>query len=49
MRGYEAVWTDLVALRYDVTYCESMDDYSVQLHDRLLAGSKPKTELQDAT
>ena len=28
MRGYEAVWTDLAALRYDVAYCESMDDYS---------------------
>ena len=28
MRGFEAVWTDLAALRYDVEYCESMDDYS---------------------
>ena len=28
MRGYEAVWTDLAALRYDVDYWESMDDYS---------------------
>ena len=28
MRGYEAVWTDLAGLRYDVNYCESMDDYS---------------------
>ena len=28
MRGYEAVWTDLATLRYDVAYCESMDDYS---------------------
>ena len=27
MRGYEAVWTDLAALRYDVAYCEEMDDY----------------------
>ena len=26
MRGYEVVWTDLAALRYDVDYCESMDD-----------------------
>ena len=28
MRGYEAVWTDLAALRYDVEYCESQDDYT---------------------
>ena len=28
MRGFEAVWTDLAALRYDVAYCEDMDDYS---------------------
>ena len=28
MRGYEAVWTDLSALRYDVAYCESLEDYS---------------------
>ena len=28
MRGFEAVWTDLAALRYDVGYCEDMDDYS---------------------
>ena len=28
MRGFEAVWTDLAALRYDVEYCESMEDYS---------------------
>jgi len=28
MRGYEAVWTDLAALRYDIEYCEDMDDYS---------------------
>lgn len=27
MRGYEAMWTDLGALRYDVEYCESLDDY----------------------
>ena len=28
MRGYEAVWTDLAALTYDVTYCEDMEDLS---------------------
>ncbi len=28
MRGYEAVWTDLVALRHNVGICESQDDYS---------------------
>ena len=28
MRGYEAVWTDLVALRYDVEHCEDSEDYS---------------------
>ena len=28
MRGFEAVWTDLAALQYDVAYCEDMDDYS---------------------
>ena len=26
MRGFEVVWTDLAALRYDVGYCEEMDD-----------------------
>ena len=29
MRGFEVVWTDLAALRYDVGYCEEMDDHSV--------------------
>ena len=28
MRGYEAVWTDLAALRYDVNYCEETEDES---------------------
>ena len=28
MRGYEVVWTDLAALRYDVCYCEELDDYT---------------------
>ena len=28
MRGFEAVWTDLAALIYDVEYCENLDDYS---------------------
>ena len=28
MRGYEAVWTDLAALRYDVEYCEDLEDLS---------------------
>ena len=28
MRGFEVVWTDLAALRYDIGYCEEMDDYS---------------------
>ena len=27
-RGYETVWTDLGALRYDINYCEEIDDYS---------------------
>lgn len=26
MRGFEAVWTDLGALRYDIAYCEELDD-----------------------
>ena len=28
MRGFEAVWTDLATLRYDLLYCESIEDYS---------------------
>lgn len=28
MRGFEAVWTDLGALRYDVEHCESLEDES---------------------
>jgi len=28
MRGFEVVWTDLAALRYDISYCEDQDDYS---------------------
>ena len=28
MRGYEAVWTDLATLRYDLLYCEELEDYS---------------------
>ena len=28
MRGFEAVWTDLAALRHDVEHCENADDYS---------------------
>ena len=28
MQGYEAVWTDLTALKYDVEYCENMEDYT---------------------
>ena len=28
MQGFEAVWTDLAALRSDLTYCEDMEDYS---------------------
>ena len=28
MRGYEALWTDLATLRYDLVYCESIEDYS---------------------
>ena len=27
-RGYETVWTDLGALRYDIEFCETKDDYS---------------------
>ena len=40
MRGYEAIWTDLAALRYDVEYCESMLT-SLRLLGQLLGGSKP--------
>jgi hypothetical protein len=28
MRGFEVVWTDLAALRYDVAYCEAVEDES---------------------
>ena len=28
IRGYEAVWTDLAALKYDAEYCENMGDYT---------------------
>ena len=28
MRGYEAMWTDLSGLHYDVEYCEELDDFS---------------------
>ncbi|KAL7466322.1 hypothetical protein ACHAXS_006627 [Conticribra weissflogii] len=28
MRGFEVVWTDLAALRYDLKYCETMEDES---------------------
>ena len=28
MRGFEAVWTDMAALRYDIEYCEEMEDES---------------------
>ena len=28
MRGYEAVWTDLSALNYDLSWCEDREDYS---------------------
>ena len=28
MRGYEAVWTDLVTLRHDIELCERADDYT---------------------
>jgi hypothetical protein len=26
MRGFEVVWTDLAALRYDIAHCESAED-----------------------
>jgi hypothetical protein len=26
MRGFEVVWTDLVALRYDLAYCKAAED-----------------------
>jgi hypothetical protein len=25
MRGFEVVWTDLAALRYDIAYCEAAE------------------------
>ena len=28
IRGYEAVWTELTALKYDVEYCDNMEDYT---------------------
>ena len=28
MRGFEVMWTDLAALRYDLQYCEDVGDYS---------------------
>ncbi len=28
MRGFEVVWTDLAALRYDLAYCEAAEDDS---------------------
>ena len=28
MRGFEAVWTDLATLRYDLLYCEELEDFS---------------------
>lgn len=28
MRGFEAVWTDLATLRYDLEYCEASEDFS---------------------
>jgi hypothetical protein len=29
MRGFEVVWTDLAALRYDIAYCEAAEDNTV--------------------
>ena len=37
MRGYEVVWTDLAALRYDVRYAKQQGDYT-GLHGQSLAG-----------
>jgi len=45
MRGYEAVWTDLAALRYNVEYCESMYDYSAVAWP--IVGRLKAHELQD--
>jgi hypothetical protein len=28
MRGFEVMWTDLAALRYDLQYCEEVDDFT---------------------
>ena len=28
MRGFEVMWTDLAALRYDLEYCEQCEDFS---------------------
>ena len=28
MRGFEVMWTDLAALRYDLDYCEQIEDYT---------------------
>lgn len=33
MQGFEAIWTDLGALRYDSQYCESTDCYTVVFWD----------------
>ena len=31
MRGFEVVWTDLAALRYDLAYCEAVEDETAVL------------------
>lgn len=28
MRGFEVMWTDLAALRYDINYCEETEDFT---------------------
>ncbi len=47
MRGFEAVWMDLSALRYDVGYCETIDNYS-DISWSILEGLDVITGLCDA-
>lgn len=50
MRGFEVVWTDLAALRYDLAYCDEQDDHSAVSWPGLsLGGSSLSMVLMGAT